>query len=97
MIEEVTQSKCWKLDQTEILQEDAINHWKNVYHIDFDEKNICEYSFSKKTSDKKSPSYLRIICFPGYYQLFIHTHQVIFSIDMLLEKNDLIKKLTKEI
>ncbi len=97
MIEEVTQSKNWKPSTTELLDHKKIQFWKEFYNIDFNEINIPEYSFSKKTSDRNASSYISIICFPNYFQLNINTDRVGYSIESLLTKKEFLSHLQIEI
>ena len=74
----------WKLDNTELVSSEDLKSLKDNYNIDFKEKTINQYMFSRSTKDRNALGMIIVTALPGLFQVDLHTDRVGYSLTGLV-------------
>lgn len=95
LICKATKLSNWKISKEQINQDD-INYFKNNFSINFNEKDIIEYSFSRDIYSKRDINRIVLVVFPQYYYIKFQIMSDEIGVSELLDENELTKLLQKE-
>lgn len=84
MIKDSSGYTKWKLSSTETLKNDEIQEIKQNFNVDFKEKEIQVYGYSRSTNDRNALSYIIVTVLPGFYYVQLHTDKVGYSLEGLV-------------
>lgn len=86
MIKESSGYTKWKLDNTEVVEEEDVRALKETYNIDFEEKEINRHIFYRSTNDRNALSTIIVTVLPGLFQVDLHTNRVGYCLEGLLNQ-----------
>lgn len=85
----------WQISKEKINQDD-INYFKNNFSINFNEKEIIEYSFSRDIYSKKDINRIVLVVFPQYYYVKFQIMSDEIGVSELLNEDELKNVLQQE-
>jgi hypothetical protein len=96
LIIDATGYKKWEFDQTEELNSKQIISYKETYAIDFKEKSIFCYKFTRETSSRDALWLISVTVLPGFFQVNLDTGRVGYSLNGLVNEQEFVKGIAAE-
>ena len=96
MIIKATGINSWRLEYEEVLDINDTKALKNTYGIDFKEKEVLKFMFSRSTNNRNALYAIFVTVLPGFFEVDLHTDRASYSLNKLVDIEEFKKQIAIE-